>query len=161
MNSRKSYLDTLNTGRQRRVHSSLEELNRSMDALKRLDPQLDAAEGRGRRPSRGNSQWASTDMGFEPRPGESVRTSTHARGGEPRGESSYQSIEREIDRYRRPDDQGASAGKIASELKGLREELRHQMTAGLRREFDSLRKDIQRAYSQTGAARRRRARRRV
>ncbi|MGD9916139.1 MAG: peptidoglycan-binding protein, partial [Rhizobiaceae bacterium] len=148
MNSRKSYLDTLNTGRQRRVHSSLEELNRSMDALKRLDPHLDAAEGRGRRPSRGNAQWAPTDMGFEPRPGEGVRTSTHARG-----ESSYQSIEREIDRYRRPDDQGAAAGKIASELKGLREELRHQMTAGLRREFDSLRKDIQRAYSQTGTAR--------
>ena len=50
----------------------------------------------------------------------------------------------------------AAVGKIAGELKGLREELRHQMTSGLRREFDTLRKDIERAYAvaagQGGAA---------
>jgi len=38
MNSKRSYLDTLNAGRQRRPHTSLEELNRSLETLEqRLD----------------------------------------------------------------------------------------------------------------------------
>ncbi len=41
----------------------------------------------------------------------------------------------------------AAFGKIAGEIKGLREELRHQMTSGVRREFESLRKDIDRVYA--------------
>ncbi len=45
------------------------------------------------------------------------------------------------------EDSVAAVGKIAGELKGLREELRHQMTTGLAREFEALRKDIERAYS--------------
>ena len=55
-------------------------------------------------------------------------------------------------------------GKIAGELRGLREELRHQMTAGLQREFDALRKDIDRAFKSTPPGARqgqRRTRRRI
>ena len=51
------------------------------------------------------------------------------------------------------EDSVAVVGKIAGELRGLREELRHQMTVGLQREFDALRKDIERAFqasSQSG-----------
>ena len=59
----------------------------------------------------------------------------------------YQSLAREFDRVRGQEDSVAAVGKIAGELKGLREELRHQMTTGLAREFDALRKDIERAYS--------------
>ena len=33
MNSKRSYLETLNAGRQRRAHSSLEQLNRSLETL--------------------------------------------------------------------------------------------------------------------------------
>jgi localization factor PodJL len=33
MNSKRSYLDTLNAGRQRRPHTTLEELNRSLETL--------------------------------------------------------------------------------------------------------------------------------
>src|SRR3954463_84104 len=33
MNGRQSYLDTLNAGRQRRAHSSMEQLNRSLETL--------------------------------------------------------------------------------------------------------------------------------
>ncbi|TIU35069.1 MAG: hypothetical protein E5W38_03395, partial [Mesorhizobium sp.] len=33
MNSKRSYLDTLNAGRQRRPHTSLEDLNRSLETL--------------------------------------------------------------------------------------------------------------------------------
>jgi localization factor PodJL len=165
MNSRRSYLDTLNTGRQRRVHSSLEELNRTVDRLgQRLDPverqRLDppAGEGQDRRaPSRplaAGSNWAQTDMQFEPAAEPARRRAAPQPSPRmPAGESSYEAITREIDRYRRPDDSGASASRVAAELKGLREELRHQMTAGLRREFDTLRKDIQRAYSQSSAVR--------
>ena len=33
MNSKRSYLETLNAGRQRRPHSSIEQLNRSLETL--------------------------------------------------------------------------------------------------------------------------------
>ncbi|MGO4836462.1 peptidoglycan-binding protein, partial [Rhizobiaceae sp. 2RAB30] len=66
---------------------------------------------------------------------------------------SFQSIARDIDRVRGQEEGVASVGRIAGELKGLREELRHQMTSGLRREFDTLRKDIERAYAASPAAR--------
>ena len=58
MNSKRSYLDTLNAGRQRRPHTSLEELNRSLETLEqrleqtrtetpeRPDPRRPAAEPR-------------------------------------------------------------------------------------------------------------------
>jgi len=183
MNSRRSYLDTLNTGRQRRVHSSLEELNRTVERLgqrldpverQRLDPverqRLDPVERAGQRldtpageshdrraasrAAAAGSHWAQTDMQFEPAAEPSRRRpAPQTAPRAPAGESSYEAISREIDRYRRPDDSAASASRVAAELKGLRDELRHQMTAGLRREFDGLRKDIQRAYSQSSAAR--------
>ena len=72
----------------------------------------------------------------------------------PRPESApaYQSLAREFDRVRGQEDSIAAVGKIAGELKGMREELRQQMTTGLAREFDALRKDIQRAYSSPLAA---------
>ena len=65
----------------------------------------------------------------------------------PESDQPYQSLAREFDRVRGQEDSVAAVGKIAGELKGLREELRHQMTTGLAREFDALRKDIERAYS--------------
>ncbi|MGN6537007.1 MAG: hypothetical protein ACTHKQ_14920, partial [Mesorhizobium sp.] len=48
MNSKRSYLDTLNAGRQRRPHSTLEELNRSLEALgQRLEAPRQDARGAG------------------------------------------------------------------------------------------------------------------
>ena len=52
----------------------------------------------------------------------------------------YQAIARDIDRVRGQEDSVASVGKIAGELKGLRDDLRQQMTTGLQREFETLRK---------------------
>ena len=46
----------------------------------------------------------------------------------PAGEPAYQSLARDIDRVRGQEDGVAAVGKIAGELKGLREELRQQMT---------------------------------
>ncbi len=68
----------------------------------------------------------------------------------------YQAMARDIDRVRGQEEGAASFGKIAGELKGLRDELRQQMTAGLRREFEALRSDIERAYAAAAARRRRR-----
>lgn len=148
MNSKRSYLDTLNAGRQRRPHTTLEELNRSLETLEqrlertredanvRPDPRRPGAEPRhASAQPHGQQRWYE-----EPRP-------EQPKGPAPAAfEQNYQAIARDIDRVRGQEDGVAVVGKIAGELRGLREELRHQMTAGLQREFDALRKDIERAF---------------
>ncbi|MDG4883545.1 peptidoglycan-binding protein [Mesorhizobium sp. WSM4884] len=171
MNSKRSYLDTLNAGRQRRPHTSLEELNRSLETLEqrlertrtdtpeRADPRRPAAEPR----------YAAAQPYDQPRwyedPYSSQRSQNQGLASQNRGPQNpapaasalgpnYQAIARDIDRVRGQEDGVAMVGKIAVELRGLREELRHQMTAGLQREFDALRQDIDRAMqaaSQHGA----------
>ncbi len=150
MNSKRSYLDTLNAGRPRRQSVSLEELNRSLQNLEsRLDrggepaPERrypDQAEAFGRRGSGYEQPQART--------WEEPRQATRSQPGQ-----SYQTLARDIDRVRGQEEGAASIGRIAGELKGLREELRHQMTAGIRREFDALRTEIGRAYASQPAAR--------
>ncbi|MGX9571177.1 peptidoglycan-binding protein [Mesorhizobium sp. f-mel] len=143
MNSKRSYLDTLNAGRQRRPHTTLEQLNRSLETLEqrlertredmseRLDPRRPSAEPR----------YASA------RPYEDLRLAQPPKSPAPATfDQSYQAIARDIDRVRGQEDGVAVVGKIAGELRGLREELRLQMTAGLQREFEALRKDIERAF---------------
>ena len=125
MNTRRSYLDSLNAGRPRKAHASLEELNRSLANLEnRLGRQADPVRER-------DAAYRSPEP---PRPAR-------------RSDTGYQDIAREIDRVRGQEEGVASVGRIASELKGLRDELRHQMTSGLRREFDTLRKGIENAYA--------------
>ncbi|RWD89477.1 MAG: peptidoglycan-binding protein [Mesorhizobium sp.] len=162
MNSKRSYLDTLNAGRQRRPHTSLEDLNRSLETLEqrlertrtdtaeRPDPRRPAAEPRyAAAQPYGQSRWYEDPYSTQ---------SEKNRGPQNQAPSglgpNYQAIARDIDRVRGQEDGVAMVGKIAVELRGLREELRHQMTAGLQREFDALRQDIDRAMqaaSQHGA----------
>ena len=73
---------------------------------------------------------------------------------EPRGafEQPYKSIARDMQRVRQDEDGVAAFGKIAGELKGLREELRHQMASSLHREFDGLRKEFQQVNASGGHA---------
>lgn len=150
MNSKRSYLDTLNAGRQRRPHTTLEELNRSLETLEqrlertredanvRPDPRRPAAEPRyASAQPYGQQRWYE-----EPRPAQQ-RPKSQAPAA---FDQNYQAIARDIDRVRGQEDGVAVVGKIAGELRGLREELRHQMTVGLQREFDALRKDIERAF---------------
>ncbi|RWE58348.1 SEL1-like repeat protein [Mesorhizobium sp.] len=143
MNSKRSYLDTLNAGRQRRPLTTLEQLNRSLETLEqrlertredmseRLDPRRPSAEPR----------YASARPYEDPRLAQPPKSPAPATF-----DQSYQAIARDIDRVRGQEDGVAVVGKIAGELRGLREELRHQMTAGLQREFEALRKDIERAF---------------
>ena len=129
MNSKRSYLDSLNAGRPRRSTVSLEELNRS---LQNLESRLDRS-------------GETTDRRYADEQA-SLGRRAHAGG-------SYQSLARDLDRVRGQEEGAASIGRIAGELKGLREELRHQMTAGIRREFEALRGDIAQAYTNRPSAR--------
>lgn len=155
MNSKRSYLDTLNAGRQRRPQTTLEQLNRSLetleqrlertheDPLARPEPRQYGADARypAAQPS-AQQRWYE-----DPQP--APRPTSPAQPAAAFGQN-YQAIARDIDRVRGQEDGVAMVGKIAGELRGMREELRHQMTAGLQREFEALRKDIERAF-QSGA----------
>ncbi|MBN9549570.1 MAG: peptidoglycan-binding protein, partial [Alphaproteobacteria bacterium] len=174
MNSKRSYLDTLNAGRQRRPHASLEELNRSLETLEqRLDrtradmpdrPDLRRPPAEPRYPSTqpyGQPRWYEDPYSAQ-RPPDRAPQNPAAQNQRPQNPApaapaygqNYQAIARDIDRVRGQEDSVAMVGKIAVELRGLREELRHQMTAGLQREFEAFRQDIDRAMqanSQHGA----------
>ena len=186
MNSKRSYLDTLNAGRQRRPHASLEELNRSLETLEqRLDrtradmpdrPDPRRASVEPRYPSAqpyGQARWyedpysaqrpldrapqapAAQNLGSQNLGPQNPRPQNRApQNPAPAFGQGYQAIARDIDRVRGQEDGVAMVSKIAVELRGLREELRHQMTAGLQREFEAFRQDIDRAMqanSQRGA----------
>ncbi|MDX8532643.1 peptidoglycan-binding protein [Mesorhizobium sp. VK25A] len=185
MNSKRSYLDTLNAGRQRRPHASLEDLNRSLETLEqRLDrtradmpdrPDLRRPPVEPRYPSTqpyGQPRWyedtyaaqrpldrppqnpAAQNPGAQNQRPQTRAPQNPAPGAAPAFGQNYQAIARDIDRVRGQEDSVAMVGKIAVELRGLREELRHQMTAGLQREFEAFRQDIDRAMqanSQRGA----------
>lgn len=143
MNSKRSYLDTLNAGRLRRPHTTLEQLNRSLETLEqRLERTREDMSERPdpRRPS-AEPRYASARPYEDPRLAQPPKSPAPATF-----DQSYQAIARDIDRVRGQEDGVAVVGKIAGELRGLREELRHQMTAGLQREFEALRKDIERAF---------------
>ncbi|TGS11032.1 peptidoglycan-binding protein [Mesorhizobium sp. M2E.F.Ca.ET.209.01.1.1] len=173
MNSKRSYLDTLNAGRQRRPHASLEELNRSLETLEqrldqtradmpdRPDPRRPTAEPRypSTQPYGQAPRWYEDPYSAQ-RPLDRAPQNPAPHNPRPQERApqnpapAYQAIARDIDRVRGQEDSVAMVGKIAVELRGLREELRHQMTAGLQREFEAFRQDIDRALqanSQRGA----------
>lgn len=130
MNSKRPNLDAVNAGRQRRSYTPLEQLNRSLDSLEqRLER------------NRGDNFDASRDASHRyAAPSYDDRSSPQP----------YRAIARDIERVRRDEDGFAAFGKIAGELNGLREELRGQMAASVRREFDELRQDFRSAGAQAG-----------
>ncbi|WP_457153817.1 peptidoglycan-binding protein [Mesorhizobium sp. P5_C1] len=159
MNSKRSYLDTLNAGRQRRPQTTLEQLNRSLETLEqrlertredpmaRPEPRQYGADAR--YPAAQPSGQPSSQQRWYEDPQPAPRPTSPPPPAAAFGQN-CQAIARDIDRVRGQEDGVAMVGKIAGELRGMREELRHQMTAGLQREFEALRKDIERAF-QSGA----------
>ncbi|QPC94918.1 peptidoglycan-binding protein [Mesorhizobium sp. INR15] len=158
MNSKRSYLDTLNAGRQRKPQTTLEQLNRSLETLEqrlgrtredmaaRPEPRQYGAEPRypGAEPRYPGAQPQNQQRWYEdPQSAQRPKSPTPAPAA---FDQNYQAIARDIDRVRGQEDGVAMVGKIAVELRGMREELRQQMTAGLQREFDALRVDIDRAF---------------
>lgn len=140
MNSKRSYLDSLNAGRQRRPYATLEQLNRSLETLEQRIGQNRAEAPH--YPSSDSNQTA--EQPYDTRFADDTQppAAAHDIYDQP-----YQSLARDIERVRSQEDGVAAFGKIAGELKGLREELRDQMSSGVRREFEGLRKDIERSYA--------------
>lgn len=139
MNSKRSYLDALNAGRPRKPYTTLEELNRSLSNLQqRLDRQADPMaelprertallqDEQARLPGLAElRERAPRDAVYEQQP--------------------YQAIAHDLDRIRSQEDGVAAFGRIATELQALREDLRQQVASGMRREFETMRRDIERA----------------
>lgn len=138
MSNKRSYLESLNTSRQRKPHTTLEQLNHSLAAL-------EARLERSRRETDSHLPDDTEQPRYESRPFRDPFFSSQP--VEPQAASTfgpnYQTIARDIDRVRGQEDSLAAVSKIAIELRSLREELRHQMTDGLRHEFEALRRDIE------------------
>jgi len=147
MNSKRSYLDTLNAGRARRPHTTLEDLNRSLENLEQrlARPHEPTPDFTRERPAAHNNQrFADLPYGRARSEEPGVRRNTSEL-------PSYQAIARDLERVRDQEDGVAAFGGIAGELKSLREDLRLQVASGMRREFDMLRRDIERVQA-SGAA---------
>lgn len=138
MSNKRSYLESLNTNRQRKPHTTLEQLNSSLAAL-------EARLERSRRETDSHLPDDTEQPRYESRPFRDPSFSSQP--VEPQAASAfgpnYQTIARDIDRVRGQEDSLAAVSKIAIELRSLREELRHQMTDGLHQEFEVLRHDIE------------------
>lgn len=142
MNSKRSYLDTVNAGRQRRTYTSLEQLNRSLETLEqRLER---------------NREEASTHMRDLPRHPHAPSLTERTAAAQPKQEAPghhqlpYDALARDIERVRKEEDGVAAFGEIAGELTSLREELRRKMASGLRQEFDSVREKFHQINAHSG-----------
>lgn len=149
MNGRHSYLDSLNAGRERRAaRNSMEQLTRSLETLEQRIGR-DAERHPDDRDSSRRDPLPQIETGRWDAAPRRAEAAFDLRGDRslPRADDySYRTLARDFERLRTQEDGVAAVGKIAGELKGLRDELRQQMTTGLKREFDALRADIGRAY---------------
>jgi localization factor PodJL len=170
MNSKRSYLDTLNAGRQRRPQTTLEQLNRSLETLQQRLEQSRGERSGGSdrfRPAeprypqtapygQPSGEFSARRAPEQPQAQQPFRQSAYghvpgaAAGG--RTQQNYESLARDIDRVRGQEDGVVAVGRIAEELRSLRDELREQMSAGLHSEFDALRENIDRAFRAGPAA---------
>lgn len=161
MSSNRSFLDTLNAGRQRRAHASLEDLNRTLEDLENRFGSM--REGRGVADAEDRRARRLTDPvpPSEPRATHARRSNRPApRSTEPapsgrRPEETADAIaspRREIDRSRQQPKGAGAFADLSEELKALREDMRLQMSTGMRKEFDALRDDLGRTTAQPQAA---------
>ncbi|MBS3650027.1 SEL1-like repeat protein [Pseudaminobacter sp. 19-2017] len=145
MNNRRSYLDTLNAGRQRRPSATLEQITQSLQNLEsRLDRSrgsLDDFGGRGRE----GASWDRAQPDRRPATNlASARPQTPPTGRAWEPDRSYHTLARDLDQVRGQEEGVASVSRIAGELKALRDELRQQMTTDIRQEFEELRREVTR-----------------
>lgn len=144
MRKHSSYLDSLNDGRQRRSRTSLDDLDRT---LRGLEEKIGAGSGASARPA---DAGRSRDMADRFRNlGSGRRDETrdrHADHDQVPSSASFKTLAHDIELARVQEKNVAAVETIAAELKSLRNELHNNMTAGLQREFDSLRADIAETY---------------
>lgn len=148
MSSRRSYLESLNAGRQRRTSSSIEEIGRTLDAI---GARLDRTKDEPRPQLRAADRYAPEHAGYRPPYQDDLLTRGRSAQYRPGIETSMQDLARSVENSRRQEEGVASISRIASELQGVREELRQQISGGLHREFEALRADIERTYRTANA----------
>lgn len=136
MNSKRSYLSSLNDGRQRKPSSALDDITLT---LNRLESHLGRAFD-----TRSNEDEVErrikrlADMAAKEE-ASPVRVSEH---GINEDRSSLDRMAREIEASRRQDDQLASVGSLARDLRTLRGDMRGMINNGMREEFASLRSEL-------------------
>lgn len=138
MNTKRSFLDTLNAGRQRRPEPTFDDLDRTLANLEGRLKRSQAAT----RSAAARSETGRVPEGWTPRRTEPA----------PAARPDLAALARDLERARRQEDGLSGMSRIAAELKAMREELRQQMGQGLKREFDALRHDIQRLHAAAPAA---------
>ena len=140
MNTRRSYPDSPSAGRQPGSTTTFDDLDRKLadleGKLKRGRPA--AAPAWAERPRADTFAQPAPDLRGQPPRGAYTQAA-------PRQE--LRALAGEFATARRQEDSLTAIGKIAGELKAMREELRQQMNQGLTREFDALRHDIQRLHA--------------
>lgn len=151
MNNKRSYLDTLNQGRQRRSGTTLEQITQS---LQNLESRLDRSRDDDFAPPRQSVAPAAAPQRdvFAPLPNDYREPARRvATPRTPYREATrdvpFQSLASDFDRVRSQEDGIASVSRIAGELKGLREDLRQQMTANIQTEFATLRDELGRTLA--------------
>ena len=132
----------------------MDELNRTLDNLEAHFNSMSG--GRSKPPSASSRdnvmrrmERLSNDTALRPRDRNGIRHDRQPQRRRPAEKHPFQSLARDIERTRQQDEGVAAVSKIAAELRELREEMRHEMTAGLHREFETLRRDIETAYANT------------
>jgi localization factor PodJL len=148
MSSNRSFLDTLNAGRQRRAHASLEDLNRTLEDLETRFGSMQ--QGRSAPESEDRRARRLTDIVAQNEPRAPRQSRPEPRAAEPapaprRGAESADaigSLRREIERSRQQAAGVNALSSLSDELKALREDMRQQMSSGMRKEFDALRDDL-------------------
>lgn len=125
MNDKKSYLGSLNAGRERRSGAILDDITEKLDALERR-----ISGDRIAKPSRPQVRRPADS------PASAQPTRRMARA------NVYDDIARDLERARERSDEFGSISRISSDLQALREELRQEMSHGIRQEFDSLRRQM-------------------
>ncbi|MFP1632840.1 peptidoglycan-binding protein [Zhengella sp. ZM62] len=125
MNDKKSYIGSLNAGRERRSGAILDDITEKLDALERR-----IAGERTAKPARPAPRSLPESAATAPSPRRMARTNI------------YDNIARDLERARERSDEFGSISRISHDLQALREELRQEMSHGIRQEFDSLRRQM-------------------
>ena len=130
MNDKKSYLGSLNAGRERRSGAILDDITEKLDALeRRISGERMAMPAK---PAR-------RDAAPSPSPRRPARSNL------------YNDIAHDLERARERSDEFGSISRISHDLQALREELRQEMSHGIRQEFDSLRRQMADFYQDVQA----------
>jgi len=146
MKTKRSYLENVNAGRQRRPgpvpQSASQNISRT---LSQLEGRLGRALDGGTRDGYTENDIAQRLERLSDRFGMLRRADEQQPSGHtdsPR--ANLERIAREIEKTRRQEDELASIGGIATELKALREEMHGTLNSDLRRELSALRQEMER-----------------